>query len=759
MNTNFNLLYFKRDTINILSLSLSTITTLFGICSIDYFDIPLGVGRFVIGIIGIIFILTIPGYMIIKLFRSLNTSSITRYLFAIGLSTSLLLMNGFILNYFSLQNLTESNILFFSIIEVTILGFIHFFTNFLKWDLSANSYENFADDNNSKLSKSFLISWIIIFVFLIFANILALLFVFYYNCPLLALIVLIITSIIVCYAIYQKELPDFVYIGIITITALSSLYQVVFYNFVGISTIDSLFIPKWDIQVSSNLNTSMYNVFLVPFFNMLFHGNEVSNLLSPLLFSLVPIALYLLMSQYTRKNIAFFSTFLFIAIPSFYMVMYTSPRDQLAQLFFLLFLLSIFDRKCSKVERSFFGIIFLISIIFTAYGYATLTLVYLVMGGCILIAINLYELLQKYFLNFLPIFRKLGRQSKKDNSTQISIYYFILIFIVSFFIWYYYSANASLFEGLSISFKNLFVNTVDTEFIGISSSVTSLEIGKVSFWGSIYRFLQIFLQICMVIGILDLYLWKRNKCNYLKEFIAFGLVGFIILTLALIEPKTAGLGYGRLYNFCVIFLVVPCIFGGGRIFSYAKNVIKLKKRGNTLSLITPQSTQNFQYSLLLFAVFIVIPFFLFSNGFVYEVAKLDVSGTVDIPWSFALSGYRIDIIGSATPKEDISGQHWLIQVHKPARIFGDTISLNLFNKPTLERVEARQIGPNFQSENKENYIFLRKWNNDHGEMGYQTMRWSATVQHIMIQNDPAISKALTDSNFIYFNGKTSVLNI
>lgn len=59
-------------------------------------------------------------------------------------------------------------------------------------------------------------------------------------------------------------------------------------------------------------------------------------------------------------------------------------------------------------------------------------------------------------------------------------------------------------------------------------------------------------------------------------------------------------------------------------------------------------------------IVIVISYFLFSSGFVYEISGSTTTTRMDTPFSFAFSADRVDLIGLPT-HDDLSAVKWISQ--------------------------------------------------------------------------------------------------
>lgn len=714
----------------------------FNILILDYSPNELFFLRDFLGIIGLFFLIVMPGFLIGYYILRITTDFINLLLYSIGLSLSFLVLTGFNINVLRFFELSEINVIIFIFFEL-----LQFLILLILFSLNHRSipkqYCKIILHSINSSNKKITISSLTVLIVLM-GNFFSIILSKIYDFSYFYLFIILVNAFVILSLVICENKSDLFYLIIIFIISLSLLYQVTIYQLEDISKIGVFELPLWNFLESGNYNTTFDHFFFLPFFTMVFGRMGIVSLLYPILFSLIPIVAYQLFRMFFEKKIALVSAFLIIINPAYFMVMYTSPRDQLAQLFFVISILVIFDKEISITNKKILSGMFLISIIPMAYGYATLSLIYLLFG--VLTSYLLIVGTQIYYREFKNNLKKTIYFAKNNEILKI-LKFNLLVFASTFFLYFYYTTNSSLFRTLSVIFKNFIFNVGSTELYEVGSAVSSLELGNVSTLGSFFRFLQIFIQISIVMGILILL--GRGK-NYPIELTSLALGGLVILFLSIVIPKFAVLGYGRLYNYCLFLLAIPCVLGGIKIFSLISkmiNFIEIKRDNHYFKqIVTP---------LFLFSAFIIFPYFLFSTGFIYEITNQETTSSIDIPWSFILSGNRIDIIGSMKSDSDILASSWLKNFHMKSKIYGDSITLLFFsNINTLKKERADQ---SYSYDNvSNNYIFLREWNNRKGEMGYQTMKWSAGVQHSRVENHSSMIKKIMVSHKIY-NSKCVII--
>ena len=100
----------------------------------------------------------------------------------------------------------------------------------------------------------------------------------------------------------------------------------------------------------------------------------IFKLIIQLIFSLTPIAIYLLMNRYFKEKVfSFISAFVFMSSISFTIDMPAHIRQEIAFLFFALMFLVLFNNKINPTIRKIFFLIFGFSMIVSHYSTSYIT--------------------------------------------------------------------------------------------------------------------------------------------------------------------------------------------------------------------------------------------------------------------------------------------------------------------------------------------------------------------------------------------------
>ena len=197
----------------------------------------------------------------------------------------------------------------------------------------------------------------------------------------------------------------------------------------------------------------------------------IFKLIVPLIFSTLPVGIFSLAKRYSGSITAFFASLLFISQYWFMHEASTYVRQEIALLFFVLSLLVIFNRKIEKWQRNILSLIFFFSIVASHYSTAYVAIFLFIF------AYTLSPFFQKGFVSkILPnISKKKIFSSSEETSYSIGggVVIFLLVFAV---IWgslvtnsyrnIDYFANAHLFSWPNVSVSKIIKNIGDRVVFG-----------------------------------------------------------------------------------------------------------------------------------------------------------------------------------------------------------------------------------------------------------------------------------------------------
>ena len=157
--------------------------------------------------------------------------------------------------------------------------------------------------------------------------------------------------------------------------------------------------------------------------------------------------------------------------------------------------------------------------------------------------------------------------------------------------------------------------------------------------GKVFRLFQYLTQLLIILGVIVI---LKNYRKHSPEYLVLVVMGNVILALTLFYPGMSTiLNATRFYNLALLFMAPAVIVGG-----------KLLLRN---------------YKVLTIGV--LIPYFLFTSGAVFELTKTTDLSKVTIPYTHALSAIRADTAPVLTDN-DITARNW-IKANNAFPVHGD----------------------------------------------------------------------------------------
>jgi uncharacterized membrane protein len=397
-----------------------------------------------------------------------------------------------------------------------------------------------------------------------------------------------------------------------------------------------------------------------------------------------------------------------MAFGTFYYEMIALNRQIIADLFLTLLLLTIFNQGLSKRNKIACFTIFTFGLVTSHYGTALIFLFFI----------------SSIYIYFLII----QKPSKQINS------FMIVYFLIVMSAWYIYTSHSSVLNAI-IMMSNYVLGQLANFANPASRGQTvlrglGLEMAP-TIWNAISRGFAYTTELLISIGFIGL-ITKRVKIQFDKEYIILVITAMTFLAGLIIVPGLAQtMNMTRFYHILLFFLAPLCILGAETISNY----ISIRR-------------EQFYTSILI--ITILIPYFLFQSGFVYELTGSD-------NYSLPLSKHRSSEIElyskfGFTHTMDVYGARWLSNstVVQRTEIYAD-----IYASGTLlgyGSIHINKITPlnNVTSVSINGVIFLNKLNaKDNkilGEKSFgENFEWNTT--EIL---------SLKDMNKVYSNGGSMI---
>ena len=633
-------------------------------------------------IIGFVFLTLLPGYIVLRIFKLHNINPIESLLYSVGISLVFIFVTGTVANFLLPGWGLQRPI---SIIPIMVCSTILIILLLLAACIIDGKYQmpNLRRDASlhfdlHKLTWSEINSYLIALL-LPLLSILGILLINYYGNNTLIFILIFFICLIIILAALNK-FPEKSYIFIIFFMSLSLLYQtsLISTNLVGSDVhleygIGNAVIEqgRWDYAKPSTVNSCLSVVFLAPIYSMILNMDIIwlIKIIYPILFSLLPIVLFRAYRIQTNPLIAFLSSIFFITMPMFFMDMPQLIRQQVSEIFFGLVILLMVERKLKPVSKTILSIIFGMGVIVSHYGLGTGYIGY-VLCTFMILAIIKSKFGQTAWQFIITKKNALPEDLKHKGAFSVTAA-LIIICLSSVFMLFYYSAVASGtamsgIDALVHTISNI-INSIVDKFANLSASAIpaapgdnlsqlqtvsspphleplaktaiGLDILNASPLGMVWRVLQYIVEICLIAGLLLLivksgYLGKNVK----SEFVALNVTSALIL-LSLFTPPTYSGSYGwgmgsvRIWHITLLIMSPLFISGGSYIAYFIKRSSALihKKFKHLTTSFNINDFAKFP------VIFILVPYFIFNSGAIFELTGSSKTSPIDIPYSIALS--------------------------------------------------------------------------------------------------------------------------
>jgi uncharacterized membrane protein len=598
----------NNTSILVLTIQISTL----GAIALNFIklDIPL-----IRPILAFTYLTFVPGFLILKILDIKKMSLVELFLYSCGLSISILMFTGLIINtvypYFGITNpLSTFSLIVTLNLETFILSII----------LIRKNHPLNSEINNILMIKkdAILTKFKLLLIPLPILSILgAYLYNYYYtnSLTLIMLIYLMIIILLIGFEVlpFKKEYPFAIFIITISILLHNTLISTHIWGwdihleyYVSNIVINN---SAWDSSKFSNLNSMLSIVILIPLYSKICGISSiwVLKIIFPLIFSLVPVGLYEVFRKQTNCNIAFLSCFFFISPFVFHIEMPSLARQEVAELFLALLLL-IMTSEIESVGKKILFIIFGMSLAVSHYSLTYIYLFIIITSAFALYFKNIFETTYKKKYN---IHSSEERNIPSHKNEKLITPYYICLLVSFSFMWYVYTTDSSAFSSM-LKTVHTIVNGIYSDFLNpetIEGMSILMERGSPTLLSQINRIINYFNQIFIIIGVFSTTLnytstgiyfrkllsneilnSKKGKILFSKdiphdfhfneEFLLQSIVGLIILFMSILVPFFASsLNMTRIYHITLFFLAPMCVIGFVEFFLIVKKMQELLTNG------------------------------------------------------------------------------------------------------------------------------------------------------------------------------------
>lgn len=501
-----------------------------------------------------------------------------------------------------------------------------------------------------------------------------------------------------------------------------------------------------NISTSAYINICLPITILVPMYSVL-SGIEVMwvfKIVQPLVLAILPVILYKIFKLQFGRFVGILSVIFFVTLPFFTMDIVQLIRQQYAMIFFGLVTLVLMGRRTDMFTKVSLGSIFGIGVVVSHYGVGVGFMGYMIAGVIVILLLK------------IPVIQRLGKRVTKQEipvdiklSTWKSVIVWVVVTIVCVGggLTYYklvgssvginYAAytpvligqrtvnnmvtvtttkpktvsNTTVVDGQQVITKTVIPSqtsvTLSNEwqkFFDVARrepllrTAVGFDFMEASTLGKIWRVLLLFVELCIIVGLSKLFFRPMPRIR--TEYFVFIISSvFIVIGLYTLPTNGFGLGAVRVLIITLMFLSPFFIFGLESIAKFVAKISKVtwRKRYLTISLIV-----------------VLLPYIMFNSGLVFELIKSDKTDSIDIPFSPALSGYRLDMTAYFAD-EDVDAMEWVKdKISKEYPLFGDWHSYQLAWQYLGEYNTTQGIDDFCKF--GQGYVFLRKWNVDNEKL-------------------------------------------
>ncbi|MDP2836335.1 MAG: DUF2206 domain-containing protein [Methanobacteriaceae archaeon] len=546
----------------------------------------------------------IPGIIFLRILKIHDISQLETLIYSIGISITFSMFLGLILNivlpFFGfmtpLSILTLMIAFSLLIIFLTVLSYI--------------IDNDFSLDAPKKIEIS-LSPWIPFFALIPFLSVISTYLMNFNNDNSLQIILIVLICILPI--ILLKWVPQKFYpFAILTISISLLLHTSLISNYLWGSDswteyyFSNLVLKNlyWNNAIPHNYNAMLSVSLLFPIYSSFLDMklNWIMKIVIPLLFSIIPLGLYEFYKKQTNTQTALLASILFMFTYTFYNIIPTLGRQEIAEIFLMLTIFVMFS-KIDPLKKSILLILFGMSLIVSHYAVALIFIIILIIS---------------IIIKFLgsKIFKIKEKSSFSLNKTFIGL---LLVFSIS---WFIYASHSSIFINVVTIGGNILTSLTDILNPSTSQGYNIIQ-SQFSLLKSIEKYLYLIIQCFIGIGILSLF---KNKIPHMdKEYKLLSIASFLVALFGIVLPFFASaLNSDRLYHITLFFLAPFFIIGLKEslkiIRSLSRKKINLNKKTYYLAAI------------------LLISLFLFSSSLIYQISDQSKVGrfaldkNVDFLW-------------------------------------------------------------------------------------------------------------------------------
>lgn len=515
-------------------------------------------------VLGLICFSVLPGFLVLRIFRQSRIDLVKLVLLTVGLSIFLLMFGGLFINWlyplfgYDTPLSTISIVISFSVILI-ILSVVAYFRD-KDVSLVPHSESNIrVGRQRNNLSAPV--------IFPLLFPLLSILGTYLMeatgNNILLMITLGLIPVYVVSIILLRKRIPTATYpvaigaisVALLLMNGLPSSYLLgddvhsEYYAFT--TTLNNL---HWSIGNYTHLTNATLSTSLLPAVYEQISGINtfyVYKVVYNLIFSLIPLAVYVLCKERFREPDAFLASLFFIAQITFLYTLQSAMREGIALLFFALAMMALFDREIQPPGKKALFLAFLISMVVSHYTTAY---------------ICFFLLLATWLVTMVLKTKQQPEDAGGVSGTGVAII-FVLIFL-------WYSQLTTGFVPAVSFIENTFRKLGEFAVLESRGGEVMIMIGAgtretlTTAWVVINWITIAFICIGILSLVVD-YL-RRKKVAIEPEFLLVMCSSLLLLALTIILPYVATYNPSRVYIQVLVLLAPAFVIGGRAIARYIR---------------------------------------------------------------------------------------------------------------------------------------------------------------------------------------------
>ena len=660
-------------------------------------------------ILGFFFLTILPGLLILQVLKLDKLEFTEKFVLSVGLSISFLMFFGLLINNLSLSLGYETPLSTISLLIPFNIAFI--VLGIIGCKINNEPIFSISNINLTTSEKAFLIVPVMFPALSILGT--HLMKTTDNNIILMFLLFLIpIYVAFVCF--FNKKFSKRLYPAVIFLISISLLliFMLRFPHICGHDVHSEYYFftivlnnSHWDI-IETALYEACLSISLLPtIFQSILNVNAQEYLFKGVyvsIYSFSPLVIYVISKKYTGELYAFLASFFFMAQTAFLSTA-SNPRTNTAIFFVALALMVCFNDKVDPLKKRILFIVFMLSCVVSHYSTTYI-----------------------FFFIMLGVFIGVEILSKKYTFKKLISLTFVILFFAFIFFWYSqvtetaFTAGVGFVEETFLNLNRFFMEEMRApqfkQLAGEGLAYPILSRANLAItWGTFILIgigvLTMLRRYKEMVSISNINLKKPDflKTKFEMEYLVMTLAcaGLLVIMVAL-PHVSVGYGMQRLYSLVLVILSVCFVMGGMTLsnFSFKKKPLlkKQKEGGNVLQNPVRKSVgseNGSQVRAYLIILLILIPYFLFQTGAMYQICGAPIAYTLNS----AGRGYDLEFVHDSESRT----AKWLaMNGEKSARIYtADSFgTLGLISQGIISQ---NQINPHAFSEHKtlkEGYIYL-----------------------------------------------------